>query len=44
MQSVQSYQPLPWWCQLGWQLLIMAAVDVAVTLLLYSVPAVGFIP
>ena len=44
MHYSQSYQPLPWWCQLGWQLLIMLAVDIAVTALLYSLPAVGFIP
>ena len=33
-------QPLPWWCQLVPQLLIMAAVDVLVTLLLHAIPAV----
>ncbi len=40
-QSAQTHQeaPLPWWCQLGWQLLIMAAVDVLVTLLLHVIPA-----
>lgn len=45
MQYSQSYQqPLPWWCQFGWQLAIMAAVDIAVTLLLYALPAVVPIP
>lgn len=37
-QQPQSYQ-LPWYCQLGWQFLIMAAVDVGVTLLLHVIPA-----
>ncbi len=34
------YQPLPWWCQLGWQFAIMAAVDVLVALLLHVIPAI----
>jgi hypothetical protein len=39
--QTQSYQPepLPWWCQLGWQFAIMAAVDLGVTLLLHVIPA-----
>jgi hypothetical protein len=39
MQAQLYQQPLPWWCTLPWQLLIMAAVDVAVTLLLHVIPA-----
>ena len=40
LQYAYQPEPLPWWCQLGWQLLIMAAVDVAVTLLLHVIPAI----
>jgi hypothetical protein len=39
LQYAYQPEPLPWWCQLGWQLAIMAAVDVAVTLLLHVIPA-----
>ena len=41
LAQTQPYQqPLPWWCQLGWQFAIMAAVDVLVALLLHVIPAV----
>jgi hypothetical protein len=45
MQFSQTHQqPLPWWCQLGWQLAIMFAVDVLATVLLYNLPAIAPIP
>ena len=40
LAQTHLYQPLPWWCQVGWHLAIMAAVDVLVTLLLHVIPAI----